>query len=219
MPFIYHSTNYFHSNQYLQELYIGSEEVRQSYAALTAALRQANLPTGSLETIEQAVRFAAEKHLGQTRKNKDQSPYIIHPIGVCRHLLEVGKVTDPEILTAALLHDTVEDTGTSFEEILCGFGPVVEGYIRELTDDKSLPKEERKRLQIEHAPHKSPGAAMIKLSDKHYNLTDLSRETPVEWSQERVDAYFAWAKEVVDALPEVNPALKGAVDELIAAHR
>ena len=170
-----------------------------------------------MTNLIQALQFAAEKHRWQIRKNKAQSPYIIHPMGVARHILVVGNVTDVNILIAALLHDTVEDTDTTFEEIEKAFGPVVAGYVREVTDDKSLPKEVRKELQIEHAPHKSPGAAMIKLADKHYNLTDLIHETPVEWSEERANAYFEWAKKVVDALPDVNLALKKAVDDVIAA--
>lgn len=168
--------------------------------------------------ILEAVAFAAEKHQYQKRKSSGQIPYIIHPIGVSLALITVGKVYDTHLLIAALLHDTVEDTQTTFQEVNARFGAIVEGYIREVTDDKSLPKEERKRLQIENAHHKSSGATLITLSDKLYNLSDLSCNPPADWSQERIDQYFLWAKSVIDQLPEVNPPLKNAVDDVIFAH-
>ena len=168
--------------------------------------------------ILDAVAFAAKKHHYQKRKNSQQIPYIIHPIGVSYILATLAEVRDANVLIAALLHDTVEDTKTTFAEIHAHFGPQIESYVRELTDDKSLPKEERKRLQIENAHHKSPGAALIKLSDKLYNLSDLSLDPPADWSQERVDQYFSWAKQVVNNLPPVNAALKQKLDEVIASH-
>lgn len=168
--------------------------------------------------ILDAIAFAAEKHQHQKRKNAEQTPYIIHPLGVSYTLVTLGKVEEANILIAALLHDTVEDTETTFEEIRARFGAEVEGYVRELTDDKSLSQEERKRLQIVHAPHKSPGAALIKLSDKLYNLNDLILNPPEDWSQERRDLYFVWAKEVVDNLPVVNDALKKAFRKVCELH-
>jgi len=171
-----------------------------------------------LNALLEGVEFAADKHQNQTRKDPDKTPYIIHPIGVAERLLIIGHVRDPDILIAALLHDTVEDTETSFEEIEAKFGPRVRGFVQEVTDDRSLQKEERKRLQIVNAPHKSAGAAMIKLADKLYNLQDLDRMPPEDWTQERVDHYFKWAKEVVDHLPWVNGKLKKAVDLVINKH-
>lgn len=212
---------------FLRDLHGENDEVSLAFNAFSAsvhlAYREGAISLNDTARIIRAVRFAAEKHQTQTRKNQAKSPYIIHPIGVASHLIDVGHVRDADILIAALLHDTVEDTNATFEEIKGEFGVKVEEYVREVTDDRSLPRSERKKLQIEHAPHKSPGASMVKLADKFYNLTDLSREIPREedgtpWPKERVDGYFAWAKKVVDALPEVNPALKEAVDTLIAAH-
>jgi hypothetical protein len=165
--------------------------------------------------ILKGVQFAALKHQYQTRKDPQQTPYIIHPIGVANHLLMVGKVRDPDILIGALLHDTVEDTETTFEEIQLAFGSRVEGFVREVTDDKSLPKEERKALQILHAPDKSAGAAQIKLGDKFYNLSDLLQSPPPDWDDERIGAYFDWAEKVVRALPWVNAPLFEAVEEKI----
>lgn len=168
--------------------------------------------------ILDAIVFAAEKHQFQTRKDVEKTPYIIHPIAVANTLLTIGNVRDPDILIGALLHDTVEDTDTKFEEIEQTFGKRVAGFVREVTDDKSLPKQVRKQLQIEHASHKSAGAAQIKLADKLYNLNDLVKAAPADWEQERIDTYFRWAKAVVDNLPWVNASLKQAVDDVIAAH-
>jgi len=176
------------------------------------------LTNRDVQRIIDTIAFSAEKHRFQTRKDPDQTPYIIHPIGVAHNLMVIGKVRDPEIIIGALLHDTVEDTQTSFEEIEQRFGIRVAGFIKEVTDDKSLPKHKRKELQIEHAPDKSAGAAQIKLADKLYNLSDLAKAPPSDWEQERIDAYFQWAKAVVDGLPWVNAPLKQAVDDVIQAY-
>lgn len=186
------------------------------FAAHLASLAGNEISNEEVSRICDAISFSAQKHASQTRKNAEHTPYIIHPIGVADSILTIGKVYDPDIIIAALLHDTVEDTDTSFEEIRDAFGPVVEGYIREVTDDKSLPKEVRKQLQIEHASHKSDGAAIVKLADKLYNVEGLHEDPPADWPKERIDEYFAWAKQVVDNLPPANAALKEAVDQTIS---
>ncbi len=168
--------------------------------------------------IIDGIVFSAEKHQFQTRKDSSNTPYIIHPIGVANNLMTIGKVRDADVIIAALLHDTVEDTDTSFDEIESRFGVRVTDFVREVTDDKSLAKDVRKRLQIEHAPHKSFGAAQVKLSDKLYNLSDMAKCPPQGWEEERVDAYFRWAQSVVDNLPWVNAPLKQAVDDVIASY-
>lgn len=168
--------------------------------------------------IINAIKFAAYKHRFQVRKDPYQTPYIIHPIGVANTLMTLGNVRDPDIIIGALLHDTVEDTETTFEEIEQRFGVRVANFVREVTDDKSLPKQTRKQLQIEHAPKKSAGAAQIKLADKLYNLKDLAQAPPSDWKKERVDAYFQWAKAVVNNLPWVNAPLKQAVDDVIQSY-
>lgn len=194
------------------------EEVISAYNRFEEALKNSGLAESEIAAILNAAAFAAQKHEFQTRKNVDQDPYIIHPIGVAMNILTIAKVSTPEVLMAALLHDTVEDTATSPAEIREKFGNEVESYVQELTDDKELPKETRKELQIINASHKSNGASLIKLSDKLYNLTDLSKSTPVGWTEERVDEYFVWAKNVVDQLPPVSPELKTAVDQVCASH-
>jgi guanosine-3',5'-bis(diphosphate) 3'-pyrophosphohydrolase len=194
------------------------KQCRQYLDEIRALQAQGKISEKDAARILDAVVFSAEKHRHETRKNPEETPYIVHPIGVSYTLATLGQVYDADVLIGALLHDTVEDTETTFEEIKARFGNGVEGYVREVTDDKSLPKEERKRLQIENAHHKSSGAALIKLSDKLYNLNDLTLNPPDDWSQERIDQYFLCAKQVVDRLPAANTDLKHAVDALIAAH-
>src|SRR5215204_3255095 len=113
-----------------------------------------------------ALKFSAEKHRNQRRKDREASPYINHPIDVVELLMRVGGVTDNDVLVAAILHDTVEDTATLPEEVEEHFGGRVRSLVLEVTDDKRLAKEERKRRQVSEAPHKSMGAKQIKLADK-----------------------------------------------------
>lgn len=135
-------------------------------------------------------------------------------VGVARILTAEGGVKDLVVLQAALLHDTVEDTDTSFEELEEKFGTAVTAIVREVTDDKNLPKDERKRLQIVHSAHSSFEAKLVKLADKLYNLRDLCRSTPVGWTPERVQEYFEWAKKVVDGLRGACPALEAELDKI-----
>ncbi|XP_047437008.1 guanosine-3',5'-bis(diphosphate) 3'-pyrophosphohydrolase MESH1 [Mugil cephalus] len=162
----------------------------------------------------ETVHFAAEKHRSQRRKDPEQTPYINHPVGVARILSHEGGVTDIEVLQAALLHDTVEDTDTTPSELEAKFGPSVARIVQEVTDDKTLSKQERKRQQVEHAPHCSRQAKLVKLADKLYNLRDLNRCTPVGWTAERVQEYFVWASEVVRGLKGTNSALEEKLEEL-----
>ena len=107
--------------------------------------------------ILKAAHFAAEKHIDQRRKDKHASPYIIHPISVALAITQIGGVDDPEILAAALLHDTLEDTDTKPEELEAKFGKKVCEYVLDVSDNKTLPKDERKSRQIEHAKKISKG--------------------------------------------------------------
>ncbi len=161
----------------------------------------------------EALAFAAHKHRAQRRKDVEASPYINHPIALARTLTVEGGVSDLKTLIAAVLHDTVEDTDTSFEEIGATFGAKVADIVREVTDDTSLPKAERKRLQIEHAPHMSRRAALVKLADKTSNLRDVAASPPHGWPLRRQREYFDWAKAVIDRLPPVNKRLRAAFDE------
>jgi guanosine-3',5'-bis(diphosphate) 3'-pyrophosphohydrolase len=164
-----------------------------------------------------AAAFAAQRHRAQKRKGAAQAPYFNHLIEVTDLLWRVGGVREMPTLIAALLHDTVEDTGVSPAEVEAAFGAEVCALVLEVSDDKSLPKAVRKRLQIEHAPHLSLRARLIKLADKISNLQDLIGDPPPDWSRERKAEYFDWARRVVDAgLRGVNPALEALFDAVYA---
>ncbi|XP_045184074.2 guanosine-3',5'-bis(diphosphate) 3'-pyrophosphohydrolase MESH1-like [Mercenaria mercenaria] len=164
--------------------------------------------------IIRCANFAAIKHKDQRRKDAEKTPYINHPIGVANILTEEAGVTDVHVIQAALLHDTVEDTDTTFEELEEHFGLEVTGLVREVTDDKSLPSAVRKQEQINHAPHASPKAKLVKLADKLYNLRDLNRQAPRGWTDERVHEYFIWASKVVAGLRGTNAVMENQLDIL-----
>lgn len=166
-----------------------------------------------------ALSFAARKHQDQRRKNAEASPYINHPIEVANILANVGGVKDETTLVAAILHDTIEDTQTSVEELEEQFGKEVAGLVQELTDDKSLPPKERKRLQIEHAAGSSLKAKHLKLADKISNVSDLSRCPPVSWTPARLKEYVEWSERVVAGCRGVNPELESAFDATIQRAR
>ena len=153
----------------------------------------------------------------QRRKDAEASPYINHPLALARVLkLEAG-VADVDVLVAAILHDTVEDTETTVEELAREFGPQIASIVAEVTDDNSLPKPERKRLQVEHAPHISPQAKLVKLADKTCNLRDVVVAPPAHWPVERRRGYFEWAKDVIDGLRGAHPGLERLFDEAYRA--
>ena len=162
---------------------------------------------GEMRRILKAALYAAKKHSGQKRKD-NVTPYINHPLEVAALLADVGGVTDEDVLVAALLHDVVEDTETEPEEIASIFGPAVRGYVAEVTDDKSLPKEERKRLQIERAPSLSKGAKQLRLADKISNIRDLTNNPPKDWSDDRKVEYFEWSYSVFEGLRGANKELE-----------
>jgi guanosine-3',5'-bis(diphosphate) 3'-pyrophosphohydrolase len=162
-----------------------------------------------------AIHFSADKHRNQRRKDEVHSPYINHPLDVTQRLWDIGEVRDPITLISAVLHDTLEDTQTTPHEICLLFGEEVLSVVLEVTDDKSLPKQARKRLQIEHAPHISNKAKLIKLADKSCNLYDLLFSPPRLWSFERRQRYLLWTEQVVAGLRGTNPALEQTYDEIV----
>jgi len=163
-----------------------------------------------------AVAFAAEKHRDQRRKDAHASPYINHPLALANVLANEGGIADINVLCAAVLHDTVEDTNTTFEEIDKEFGPSIAALVREMTDDKSLPKQTRKQLQIDHAHQASANAKLIKLADKICNLRDILRSPPAEWDHNRKIEYFSWAENVVAGLRGTHPDLEAEFDAVLA---
>ncbi len=170
----------------------------------------------AISIVLQAALFAAEKHKNQRRKDAEASPYINHPIALANVLATEGGVTDGEVLCAALLHDTIEDTETTADELRTIFGDAVTGIVLEVTDDKSQPKADRKRLQIEHAAHASPKAKLVKLADKICNLRDILSSPPADWSVERKQEYFDWSARVVAGVRDVHPGLALVFDQLLA---
>lgn len=167
-----------------------------------------------LGLVLKAAQFAAHKHRDQRRKDEDKTPYINHPLTVARALVEEGGVEDPEILAAALLHDTIEDTETTYDELLGQFGERIAKIVVEVTDDKTLDKQTRKDLQVAKASRVSAAAQQVKIADKLCNLRDILASPPADWSLTRKQEYFDWAKKVVDQIREANPGLAGKFDEL-----
>lgn len=165
-----------------------------------------------LKVLARALSFAAHKHRDQRRKDVEASPYINHPIALFDQMVNVGDITDIEMLCAALLHDTIEDTETTENELIAEFGSAISGIVAEVTDDKRLPKARRKQLQVEHAPHLSTRAKAIKIADKTCNLRDIAESPPHEWSAQRRREYFDWARSVIDALRGDWPVLEAAFD-------
>ncbi len=171
--------------------------------------------SNDLSRLLAASTFAAQKHRDQRRKDAEVSPYINHPLAVATVLADVGGVTDIILLTAALLHDTVEDTDTSPDEITALFGNDVSDLVGEVTDDKSLPKEQRKCLQVERAPHKSDRAKQLGIADKICNLRDINGVSPVSWDSLRKRQYLDWAVRVIDGCRGVNPGLDRLFDQVV----
>jgi len=166
--------------------------------------------------VMRAAQFAAEKHRHQRRKDAQASPYINHPIALANVLANEAGITDPEVLCAALLHDTIEDTDTTAEELRAAFGETIAEIVLEVTDDKALSREERKRLQIVHTPQASHKAKLVKLADKICNLRDMISSPPARWSLERRQEYFEWAAQVVAGARDAHPGLVAIFDEVHA---
>ncbi|MGH6972829.1 MAG: HD domain-containing protein, partial [Caulobacteraceae bacterium] len=139
-------------------------------------------------------------------------PYVNHLTEVAQLVAEATGGADVDLVIAAVLHDTVEDTQTTVEELQREFGGKVAGWVAEVTDDKSLPKAERKRLQIEHAANASQGAKIVKLADKTANLRALLSSPPPDWAEERKAEYVAWAQNVVAGCCGANPWLEAQFD-------
>jgi len=174
----------------------------------------------SLPQVEllRAIGFAAERHRYQRRKDKDKLPYINHPIAVAETLASVG-ISDLATLQAAILHDTIEDTETTAEELGKLFGAEVRDLVVEVTDDTTLLKEDRKLAQIEHGPHLSEKAKMIKIADKICNIHDIIHTPPTGWFLEEKVEYLVWAEKVVTGCRGVDDRLEAHFDEVLQRGR
>lgn len=187
-------------------------ELSGAAAQLATTARQSLGFDDPIPWILRAAAFAADKHRKQRRKDEEASPYINHPLALACLLAYECLEKDQSLLIAALLHDTVEDTATTFEEIEAHFGRDVAAIVRQVTDDKSLDKAERKRLQVEHAARNSRPAKLVKLADKICNLRDISAAPPADWSLQRKREYFDWAKQVVDQMRGTHHRLEQLFD-------
>lgn len=179
-------------------------------------MKTPELSRQDLVLLLKALSFAAHKHRDQRRKDRAASPYINHPIALANVLVKEGSVSDVNVLCAALLHDTVEDTATKPAEVRRRFGARIARIVAEVTDDKTLPKKTRKRLQIKHASRISDEAKLVKLADKICNLRDVARRPPADWTKARRREYFDWARRVIDGLRGVHPRLEAAFDAAYA---
>lgn len=167
--------------------------------------------------ILRAALFAADKHRDQRRKDVAATPYINHPLALASLLATEGGVEDAEILAAALLHDTIEDTETDRRMLAEAFGERVASIVGEVTDDKVLPQEVRKQLQIDHGPHLSREAKLVKLADKICNVRDVLQQPPKEWGLEQRRTYIDWAAKVVDGIRGTHARLESLFDRALAA--
>lgn len=156
-----------------------------------------------------AANFAANKHRDQRRKDREGSPYINHPLSLAFVLTnEVTDIHDENVVIAALLHDTIEDTQTSQKEISDLFGQTVLGIVLELSDDKTIAGELRKQFQVENAHKLSKEARLVKLADKICNLRDTANSPPFKWAIAKQRDYFDWAKAVVDRMEGTHAELE-----------
>ena len=171
-----------------------------------------------MNLVLKATQFATLKHCDQRRKD-GKTPYIIHPISVAMILSEIGSIEDPEILSAALLHDTLEDTDTSAHELDKNFGSRVRIIVEELTDNDKLTFSQCKQMQIENAPYLSKNATLVRIADKISNVSDVIENPPPEWNQKRCNKYVDWAEAVMNNCQKVNQDLENHFFELLTEYR
>lgn len=181
-------------------------------------------PGMDVVTFARALDFAARRHCDQRRKGERREPYVNHVAEVALLVAEASAVESPGgpdmvAVVAGLLHDTIEDTETTREELAAAFGEAVAGVVVELSDDTSRPKAERKRAQVERARHASPSAKLVKMADKISNLRSLAHSPPAGWPRERLLEYVDWAVSVVAGLRGANSTLEALFDAEVARVR
>ena len=174
-------------------------------------------PLNDIVKLADAYGFAADRHVGQRRKGEAGEPVVNHLAEVADLVARATAGADAELVVAAVLHDTVEDTDTTFEDLAARFGRRVADLVAEVTDDKTLPLAERKRLQVEHAAHASHGAKVIKIADKTSNLRAMAESPPRDWSVARRAAYLEWGRQVVANCRGANRWLEDQFDAAAAA--
>ena len=163
-----------------------------------------------------AIAFAAEKHRHQRRKDPEASPYINHPIDLANVLVQEAHVRDTTVLIAAILHDTLEDTETTPDELATVFGGEIRNIVMEVTDNKKLIKRKRKELQVKYGPHLTRKERLVKLADKICNLRDVAVNPPARWPLKRQIEYFDWAQSVIDGMRGTHVKLEALFDAVYA---
>lgn len=190
----------------IQEFSDNNKAVLKMFDKMAAHLEE--FSKDDTEFLLKGMSFAAEKHQGQCRKDEAKTPYIIHPIGVASTLFEEGNIRDKEVLVAAFIHDTLEDTDTTVEELEKLFGSKVRSIVEEVTIDPNLTTEENKQRQVDHAPTMSQEARLVKLADRLYNVRDLKT---ANFDKEKIIAYLEWGQKLHDALQGTNSDLEWAL--------
>ena len=165
--------------------------------------------------ITHALRFAAERHSSQRRKGQAKEPYVNHLAEVSELVADATEGKDANLIAAALLHDTIEDTETSSDELVATFNNDIAQLVADVTDDKSLPKQDRKHLQVVNSRAQNMRVKLLKLADKTSNLRSLANSPPENWNTERKQAYIDWAIKVAAGLKGVNPWLEERFDEAL----
>jgi guanosine-3',5'-bis(diphosphate) 3'-pyrophosphohydrolase len=161
-----------------------------------------------------AADAAARWHVHQRHKGAAEEPYVNHLLEVATLVAEATDGNDPELVIAALLHDAIEDQEVPRSIIAEAFGEGVAELVEEVvTDDKKLEKQERKRLQVEHAHKKSQRAKILKLADKTSNLRAVAASPPPDWPVKRRLEYVAWARRVSEGLTGVSQWLEGQFEQ------
>lgn len=167
-----------------------------------------------MQLLLKSVDFAARAHRDQRRKGAAQEPYINHPIEVSRLIIECEPGTDEDILCAAVLHDVIEDCGATRDEIAACFNDIIADIVLEVSDDKALPRDERKAKQIETAPYLTNGAKLVRLADKVANVGAMLTDTPIGWDDKQILAYVDWAEAVVAPCRMVSTRLSDRFDAI-----
>lgn len=201
------------------ELYKGHAGVLKSYRRLMLkffAYATLHSENWQFEKLLEAATFSAEKHLLQVRKDAEATPYIIHPLGVAELLWDTGRIRSTNVLIAALLHDTLEDTETTEEEIEERFGPRVLYTVKEVTNDPALSSEENKQRQVDHASLMTLDGQLVKLADRLYNVRDTNISPPPSWTEEKCESYRLWGKKLLKAFGGANRALEKALEKEVS---
>ncbi|OZC12071.1 HD domain protein [Onchocerca flexuosa] len=192
--------------------------ILDKFAMIKNELKDKNGFINDTSFIIKAVDLAARRHRKQRRKDAMQTPYVNHPIGVAYILTNEGQITDTATIIAAILHDIVEDTKTTDEEIRKMFGDEIADIVKECTVVKSIKREIRMKSQLEKASKLSYKAKLVQLADKLYNIRDIERCTPCGWTKQHVTEYILFAKNLLSNIRGIHDHLETALDDIINKH-